>query len=328
LGELIVKRALTGFLLILFLAPLLGAQERVKFPVGVSSKVLGYGYLWAAWRLKYFEREGLDVEVVVMRGTAPAVQALIAGSISAGLLANDGPIAAVEQGMDLAMIASGSKITHMLIGGKNYKTWEDLRGATIGSSTLTSGTAFVLRRALKLKGLEYPRDYKLLAVGGTGPSFAAMSAGQIAAAMQAVPYSFQAQDAGFNVIGRIADVLPNYLLSAYSVRRSWAEKNRPLVVRFLKAVVRAKKWFEQDRKAATEFLAKEFQLTASLAEKGLDYYLTHQAWHPELDIEMDGLKTVVDIYAEQNGFKGPLPNPEKYVDQSYLRQALKELGLR
>jgi hypothetical protein len=51
-------------------------------------------------------------------------------------------------------------------------------------------------------------------------------------------------------------------------------------------------------------LAKQFQLAPSLAEKGLDYYLTHQAWHPELEIEMDGLKTVVDIYAEQNGFKG------------------------
>jgi NitT/TauT family transport system substrate-binding protein len=296
--------------------------------VGVSSKVLGYGHLWAAWRRGYFEREGLDAEVVVMRGTAPAVQALIAGSINAGLLANDGPITAVEQGMDLSMVASGSKLTHMLLGAKNYKTWEDLRGATIGSSTLTSGTAFVLRRALKLKGLEYPRDYKLLAVGGTGPSFAAMNAGQIAAAMQAVPYAFQAQDAGFNVIGRISDILPNYLLSAYTVRRSWAEKNRPTVVRFLKSIVRAKKWFEQDRKAATEFLAKEFQLTPSLAEKGLDYYLTTQAWHPELEIDMDGLKTVIDIYAEQTGMKGAIPSPEKYVDASYLRQALKELGLR
>ena len=314
--------------LVLIIVTSAPAQERIKFPVGVSSKVLGYGHLWAAWRRGYFEREGLDVDVVVMRGTAPAVQALIANSISAGLLANDGPIAAVEQGMDLAMIASGSKLTHMLLGGKNYKTWEDLRGATIGSSTLTSGTAFVLRRALKLKGLEYPRDYKLLAVGGTGPSFAAMSAGQIAAAMQAVPYAFQAQEAGFNVIGRISDVLPNYLLSAYSIRRSWAEKNRPQVVRFLKAVVRAKKWFEQDRKAAVEFLAKEFQLTPTLAEKGLDYYLANQAWHPELEIELDGLKTVVDIYAEQNNLKGPIPDPEKYVDQSYLRQALKELGLR
>ena len=316
-----MKRSLSALVLIALMPSWVVAQERIKFPVGVSSKVLGYGHLWAAWRLKYFEREGLDVDVVLMRGTAPAVQTMIAGSIFAGLVANDGPIAAVEQGMDIAMVASSSKLTHMLIGGKNYKTWEDLRGSTIGSSTLTSGTAFVLRRALKVKGLEYPRDYKLLNVGGTTSAFAAMSAGQI-------PNAFQAQDAGLNLIGRVADIFPNYLLSAYSVRRSWAEKNRPIVVRFLKAVVRAKKWFEQDKKGATEFLAKEFQLTPSLAERGLDYYLTHQAWHPDLEIEMDGLRTVVDIYAEQTGMKGPIPSPEKYVDQSYLRQALKELGLR
>jgi NitT/TauT family transport system substrate-binding protein len=322
-----MKRTFLLLLFLVFSVPEYGlAQERIKFPVGVSSKVLGYGHLRAAWRLKYFEREGLDVDVVLMRGTAPAVQAMIAGSISAGLVANDGPIAAVEQGMDLAMVAASSKITHMLIGGKNYKTWEDLRGATLGASTLTSGTAFVLRRALKTKGLEYPRDYKLLNVGGTSSSFAALSAGQIAAAMQAVPNAFQAQEKGFNVIGRIADIFPNYLLSAYSVRRSWAEKNRPQVVRFLKAVLQAKKWFEQDKKGAVEFLSKEFQLTPSLAERGLDYYLTYQAWPPELEIEMDGLKTVVDVYAEQTGMKGPLPNPEKYVDLSYLKQAWKELG--
>src|SRR3989442_7407998 len=202
-----MTRTLSALLLV-FLLPALGLpQERIKFPVGVSSKVLGYGHLWAAWRLGYFEREGLDVEVVLMRGTAPAVQAIIAGSISAGLVA--GPIAAVEQGMDLAMVASSSKITHMIMGGKNYKTYEDLLGATIGSSTLTSGTAFVLRRALKTKGLEYPRDYKLLNVGGTTSSFAALSAGQIAAAMMAVPNAFQAQEAGFNVIGRGADIFPN-----------------------------------------------------------------------------------------------------------------------
>jgi len=323
-----MKRTFSALLLV-FLLPALGlTQERIKFPAGVSSKVLGYGHLWAAWRQGFFAREGLDVEVVLMRGTAPAVQALIAGSIYVGLVANDGPIAAVEQGMDLAMVAGSSKITHMIIGGKNYRTYEDLRGTTIGSSTLTSGTAFVLRRVLKTKGLEYPRDYKLLNVGGTGPAFAALSAGQIAAAMLAVPNAFQAEEAGFNVIGRAADAFPNYLLSAYTVRRRWAEKNRPLVVRFLKAVLLAKKWFEQDRKAATEYLAKEFQLTPSLAEKGLDYYLTNQAWHPELEIDLDGLKTVVEIYAEQTGMKGPIPSPEKYVDMSYLKQTLKELGWR
>jgi ABC-type nitrate/sulfonate/bicarbonate transport system substrate-binding protein len=179
-----MKRIIAVLVLLILLPSSGQAQERIKFPVGVSSKVLGYGHLWAAWRLKYFEREGLDAEVVLMRGTAPAVQAMIANSISAGLVANDAPIAAAEQGMDIAMVAGSSKITHMLIGGKNYKTWEDLRGATIGSSTLTSGTAFVLKRVLKIKGLEYPRDYQLLNVGGTTAVFVALSAGQVAAAMQ------------------------------------------------------------------------------------------------------------------------------------------------
>jgi hypothetical protein len=41
---------------------------------------------------------------------------------------------------------------------------------------------------------------------------------------------------------------------------------------------------------------------------------------------MDGLKQVAEIYAEQTGMKGPLPNPEKYVDTSYLKQAWNELG--
>ncbi len=96
----------------------------------------------------------------------------------------------------------------------------------------------------------------------------------------------------------------------------------------MKAVLLAKKWLGEERKAATEFSAKEFQLSPSLAERGLDYYLTNQAWHPELEIEMDGLRIVAEIYAEQTGMKGPIPNPEKYVDMSYLKQALKELGWR
>jgi hypothetical protein len=40
---------------------------------------------------------------------------------------------------------------------------------------------------------------------------------------------------------------------------------------------------------------------------------------------MEGLKNNIRIYAEQSGAKGPLPNPAKYVDQSYLRDALKEI---
>jgi hypothetical protein len=73
-------------------------------------------------------------------------------------------------------------------------------------------------------------------------------------------------------------------------------------------------------------LAKELDMKPKLAEQGLDYYLTHQAWDPDLNIDLDGLKTVIEIYAEQADLKGPIPSPEKYVDLSYLKEAWKELG--
>lgn len=321
-----LKKALALIWLFLALPVVVAAQEEIKFPVAASSKVLGFAPLWVASGMGFLKREGLDSEVTAIRGTAPTMQALVSDSIYVALAANDGVIGLVEKGMDVAMIAGGSKTTHMIMGGKKFKTYEDLHGATIGSSTLTSGTAFLLKRVLKTRGLEYPKDYTLISVGGSGPAFTALSSGNIDAAILAVPISFRAQEMGFNLIGRVTDVFPNYLLSSFSVRRQWAVEHRQEVVRFLKAVLQARRWLEENRKAGAEFLAKELEMQPKLAEQGLDYYLTHRAWEPDLNIDLDGLKTVVEIYAEQTDIKGPIPSPEKYVDLSYLKQALQELG--
>lgn len=323
-----LKKVLPVIGLMFALPGIATAEETIKFPVAASSKVLGYSPLWVASGMGFLKREGLDSEVTAIRGTAPTMQALVSDSIYVALAANDGVIGLVEKGMDLAMIAAGAKSTHMIMGGKGFKTYEDLRGATLGSSTLTSGTAFLLKRVLKAHGLEYPRDYKLINVGGSGPAFTALSTGAIAAAILAVPINFRAQEMGFNLIGKVSDVFPNYLLSSFSVRRQWASEHRGEVVRFLKAVLQARRWLEENRKAGAEFLAKELEIKPKLAEKGLDYYLTHHAWEPDLSIDMNGLKTVIDVYAEQADMKSSIPSPEKYVDLSYLQQAWKELGWR
>jgi ABC-type nitrate/sulfonate/bicarbonate transport system substrate-binding protein len=304
------------------------AGERFNFPVSASSKVLGYAPLWVADKKGFFEREGLDVAVTVTRGTSPSMQALIAESIHAALSANDGPIGLIEKGVNLAMIAGGSKTTHMILGGKKIKTFEDLRGATIGSSTLTSGTAFLLRRVLKTKGLEYPKDYTLVSVGGSGPSLMALSAGKIDASILAVPLSFKAQQMGFNLVGKVTDVFPNYLLSSFSVRREWAAAHHKEVVQFLKGLLRARRWLEGNRAAAVAFLAENLKMKPALAQRGLEYYLEHRAWEPDLSIDLDGLKTVIEVCAEQAGTAGPPPRPDKYVDATYLTDALTELGWR
>jgi hypothetical protein len=57
----------------------------------------------------------------------------------------------------------------------------------------------------------------------------------------------------------------------------------------------------------------------------LEYYTQNQIWHPDGDLNLEGMKYNIRIYSEQTGAKGPLPNSSKYVDQSYLHEALRDL---
>jgi hypothetical protein len=45
-----------------------------------------------------------------------------------------------------------------------------------------------------------------------------------------------------------------------------------------------------------------------------------------MEINLEGLKFTMQVYAEQ--FKGSPPDPLNYIDQSYLQQAVRELGER
>jgi hypothetical protein len=45
-----------------------------------------------------------------------------------------------------------------------------------------------------------------------------------------------------------------------------------------------------------------------------------------LGLAMVGVRTLIRITAEQGILKDPLPEPAKYIDASYLKQALSEIG--
>ena len=201
------------------------AQEMTKLRVSVPTKTLGYGPYWVAAKLGFFSRQGLDVDLVVIRGADVNVQALAGGSIDIAGGSLDAPIAAVERGLDLVIIGGViNGLTQSIMGGRNFKSYEALRGATVGTISLTSGVGLALRWVLKAKGLEYPRDYKLLVIGGSPQTFTALTTGQIAAAALSLPLNYAAEELGFNEIGKFIDVIPNYQLAGPSMRRSWAKE--------------------------------------------------------------------------------------------------------
>src|SRR5262245_42826576 len=172
-----IALALLGLALAL---PSAVAQEKPKIFLKTSSKTLGYSPLWISTRKGFFEKQGLDMQLVLLRGMPMTVQALSAGSLHIGSGGAEPYIDASERSLDFILtgdIINGT--AQFIVAAKGIKTYEDLRGVTFGTTSLTGGTITVLREALKVKGLEYPRDYKLLVIaGGSATNLAALQSGQ------------------------------------------------------------------------------------------------------------------------------------------------------
>ena len=326
-ARVIQRTVFSAFITILLAATVAPAQENGKFPVGVGTKTLGTGLVWLGTKRGFFEEVGLDVQPVLLRGTPIAVQALVGESLHLAMGSADAMVSAAVGGADLVSVAGViNGLTQAIVAGKKYRNFKELRGTTMGVQSLASGATTVLKRIFKKNGLEYPADYKLLAVGGGNFNLAALTSGQVAAAFLVVPLVFTAEEQGFNVLGYYKDYFPNYQLTVMSVKRGWAEKNRALLVRFLKGAVKANRWLFANKEAASDFLAKEIQIAPELARKGWEYYTTNRIWHPSLELNLDGMKLALEILAEET--KLTAQDPAKYIDRSYLQQALKELGER
>ena len=74
------------------------AQEKPRIILGASSKTLGYSPLWIATKKGFFDQQGLDVELVLLRGMPMTVQALAAGSLHFGSGGPEPYIEATERG--------------------------------------------------------------------------------------------------------------------------------------------------------------------------------------------------------------------------------------
>jgi ABC-type nitrate/sulfonate/bicarbonate transport system substrate-binding protein len=68
------------------------AQEKIKFPIGVGTKTIGTNMFWLATKKGFFDDVGLDVQPVLLRGTAITMQALVSESLFLALGSADATI--------------------------------------------------------------------------------------------------------------------------------------------------------------------------------------------------------------------------------------------
>ena len=110
-----------------------------------------------------------------------------------------------------------------------------------------------------------------------------------------------------------------------AAKRSWAEKNRELLISYIRAYVEATQWcFDiKNRASCLELLATHNGIEGEAAEKTLDTLLdSGYGMYPNAELNLPGLSAVLELRAEMGYLKQPLPPVAKYIDLSYYDRAV------
>ncbi len=323
-------KQISWLLMLSFLSHAGVARADDTIRIGIISTVFGYAPVYVAKEKGFFKREGLFPEIIVISRNENIVQALVSDSIQFGNVPPNLLLTMRQQGFSEIKLIAGSfnGTTYSLIALAKHKRMEDLKGgARLGMSGFTSAGTMMMKQLLKERGVLYPRDYSLISIGnGSAGLYQALQTGQIDAALLAQPLSLIAIEQGLSNLVDAYKVLPEYQLSAIGVREGWAQKNRSLVVRYLKALLSTYQWLHDNRDEAIKLLGPITKLERKYIPASWEVYTKTQIWPRNGEVSVKGVQTILNLMAEDGVLKKPLPRVEDIMATGYLDEARKALG--
>jgi NitT/TauT family transport system substrate-binding protein len=139
--------------------------------------------LWVAKDRGFFRKYGIDLDIVIFRGSTQAMQAVLAGQVNLMVGSPGQGLSAAAAGSDIIGVATiGAQMPYFFVVRPDLKTAADLKGKSIGiSGTGLSASRLALILALRQLGLDAKRDNITLLSTGTVPErIAALRSGSIA----------------------------------------------------------------------------------------------------------------------------------------------------
>ena len=209
------------------------AFEALKAGFGAISGI--QAPLWVAKEARLFEKQGLEVELVYIPGGPRALMALLGGSIQFLNYSAIPTMTAALRGAEAVILGSSiNRPDHSLIVKPGIRSVQELRGKTIGLSSLGSLTDIVLTGALRHEGLS-EREVKIVAVGGLAERLGALQIGRIDGAMLLGAQMRAATKLGFKELIKFSKLPFEVSLSSLISARSFALKQPEITFKFLRA---------------------------------------------------------------------------------------------
>jgi ABC-type nitrate/sulfonate/bicarbonate transport system substrate-binding protein len=291
--------------------------------------------LWVAEEKGFFAKEGVEVKVSPTPNSVYLVKNLVGGKFDLAFATFDN-IVAYDEGQgeepldrpaDLVAILGGLSGGLRLMANPEVKSFADLRGKKLAVDAANTGFSLAMRQVLAQNGLK-PGDYELEPLGGTGQRAEALMQNKIVATIITSPLDLAPRARGYPVLADLTDAIGPYQATLYMARREWARANEDQVVRFIRAMLAANAWLADPahREEAVALYRKHLpQVPEPAAQKAWDALLANPKEGLQKDghIDMRGAENVLRIRSEYGEPKKELKDVSKYIDESYLRKAVR-----
>lgn len=245
--------------------------EKPSLKIGTAVSAMSFMPIFVA-AAKTWKAQGLDVQVFTFRGDAEVSQALVGGSIDISAQSLNGFINMITAGQPMIGFYAGfSQADFTWISQPDIKHWSDLKGKNMGIATYGSLTDALSRYVLKKYHLEPEKDVAMIQAGSTPSAFAALKAGKLAAGILSPPFSWQAQDQGFTVLGtQTADVAPAWPKHMLGASQKFINDYPHTCQAVLRGHVNAIRLMRSNRDAVVPVMMEQLKLTRAYAERAIE----------------------------------------------------------
>lgn len=289
----------------------------------------------AAQEKGFLAAENIRVEINTVTDSPTLLRNLISGRYDLIINNADNVIAWAEgQGADPApndfviFLGGHQGLKQKLVVVPKVSGFNDLKGKVLAVDAPTTGFAIVMIAILKKHGLELNRDYTLQMFGNTTKRADALSRGEAWGGMMNMPDE-EIHKRGFKVLARAEDYVKHYARGLGAARREWANANEELLVRFIRAMVRATDWVmdAKNKGEVIKLLLPENKNSLAGADEMYEETVSPEfGITPRSRIDLEGIRTVLQLREAAGLMKRPLPKPEKYVDDRFYKKALASLS--
>jgi|KBSSwiStaDraftv2_1062776.scaffolds.fasta_scaffold113040_2 NitT/TauT family transport system substrate-binding protein len=260
---------LIGLLVILCFAQRSKAQLRYV-PVGIPSISISSGSFIIAKEAGFYREEGLNVDLVVMRG-APAIQGLIGGTVPFASSGGAGMLPIVRGAPLRIIFTTFSRPMFWVYSKPEIRTVEELRQKKIGVSSIGSGPDTLLRAMLKKYGLDSSRDVVILSTGPGTARFFSLKTGVTDAAVLNEQAALMAQEAGLRQLFSFTQGEEFVeVQGSIVVRETLLESDPVLVEKFARATLKGALYLKDNRSGSVAIHARVLKVSENVANRIYD----------------------------------------------------------